>query len=83
MEKEVVCEEKFLRPYPKNPYDKESLNHKWHAVIQPRHGDIGFISSETKEGLQEALSDYGNARKILAIYEGRLVRFDERRHVEL
>lgn len=70
-------------PYKNTPYDKESLDHKWHAVVKARHGNIGFISSDTKEGLQEGLSDYGATPEILAIYEGRLVPYNERRSVEL
>ena len=66
-----------------SPYDKESEGHRWHAVIKDHHGNHGFLSAATENGIKEGLSNPNDVKEVLAVYSGQLMRFSERRTIEL
>ena len=65
------------------PYLEGTAEHEWHAICLTPQGEYLFRSSATQDGLLEALSDYDTVPNIVAIYEGKLRSFTEKRAVLL
>lgn len=67
-----------------SPYDNEDAKDwPFHSVCLDRYDNMTFISAPSLNALNDSLSDMTRVKKVIAIFEGKLHDFAEKRVVHL